>query len=154
MGGCGLNHVLLVLGINQTGRPPTPLMEGLAAWVAFSRPGVRVLLRTPTILTTLKTSTMEKKFIQKCNLGDILEALAESALRNIDKVNVEISFQEVCNSKMLVVVVRDVNDFSKLSCGEYVIVENNMDEGDILDETVSDALAKREELQYKEINNQ
>ena len=97
---------------------------------------------------------MEKKFVYKCNLGEILEALAESALRNIDKVNVEISFQEVCKSKMLVVVVRDVNDFSRLSCGEYVIVDNNMDEGDILDETVSDALAKREELQNKEINNQ
>ena len=97
---------------------------------------------------------MEKKFIQKCNLSEILEALAESALRNIDKVNVEISFQEVCKSKMLVVVVRDVNDFSRLSCGEYVIVENDMDEGDILDETVSEALAKREELQNKEINNQ
>lgn len=115
---------------------------------------IRILLRTPTILTTLKTSTMEKKFIQKCNLGEILEALAESALRNIDKVNVEISFQEVCKSKMLVVVVRDANDFSRLSCGEYVIVENDMDEGDILDETVSDALAKRAELQNKEINNQ
>ncbi|MBR6732172.1 MAG: hypothetical protein IKL91_05615 [Bacteroidales bacterium] len=75
-------------------------------------------------------------------------------MRNIDKVNVEISFQEVCKSKMLVVVVRDVNDFSRLSCGEYVIVENDMDEGDIIDETVSDALAKRAELQNKQINNQ
>lgn len=97
---------------------------------------------------------MEKKFIQKCNLGEILEALAESALRNIDKVNVEISFQEVCKSKMLAVTVRDVNDFSRLSCGEYIIVENDMDEGDILVETVSEALAKRAELQNKEINNQ
>lgn len=96
---------------------------------------------------------MEKKFIQKCNLGEILEALAESALRNIDKVNVEISFQSMCKSKALIVTVRDAEDFSWLSCGEYVIVENDMDEGDILDETVSEALAKRAELQNEEINN-
>lgn len=96
---------------------------------------------------------MEKKFIQKCNLGEILEALAESALRNIDKVNVEISFQSMCKSKALIVTVRDAEDFSRLSCGEYMIVENDMDEGDILDETVSEALAKRAELQNEEINN-
>ncbi len=96
---------------------------------------------------------MEKKFIYKRDLGEIMEELAEEALKHADKVHTRVTFFK---GSMNVVVYRKELPFDTLSDVSYDIIETLDDSSDAMDHIFGDALVALENLtviKKEETNN-
>ena len=87
---------------------------------------------------------MEKKFIQKCNLGEILEELAEKAIANAEVMEVDITFKEWRGERIMEVSTRSKNDYRRVNSQEFTIIDKDMDEMDVVEDTITAALALME----------
>ena len=64
-----------------------------------------------------------------------MEYLAERAVKNADKVSLEICVEKIVNDVELVVKVRDRGTWATASANRYVIVEKIYDDLDISEDT-------------------
>ena len=71
---------------------------------------------------------MEKKFIKESDLGEILEYLAEKALKNVEKVELEITFGDFLNELTMNVRLREKQTRETLVRQSYTIIKNVQDE--------------------------
>ena len=87
---------------------------------------------------------MEKKFILKSNLEDVVGHLMERTLTNCDKIYLDISVSHVYNEMVLDVTVRKAKTYEIIEKARYTIVPDVEDEIDVEDDTIGLALAKVE----------
>jgi len=87
---------------------------------------------------------MEKKFILKSNLEDVVGHLMERTLTNCDKIYLDISVSHVYNEMVLDVTVREAKTYETIEKARYTIVPDVEDEIDVEDDTIGLALAKVE----------
>ena len=87
---------------------------------------------------------MEKKFILKSQLEEIVGHLVERVMANIDKVCLDISVSQVYMDMVLDVTVREAKTYEHIEKAKYTIVPDVEDEIDVDDDTVGLALAKIE----------
>lgn len=94
---------------------------------------------------------MKTKFVLKDDLGDILESIAESALKHSSEVCVEIRFACYVGVQIMTVrTSRNGGDFATLNKEEYRIVDKITDDCTIEDETIGVALKNLEALKAEE----
>ena len=86
---------------------------------------------------------MEKKFIYKRDLGEIMEEIAEEALKHADKMSTHITFR---SNEMTVQTVMNKSPYSTLSSANYEIVDALEDSTDAMDHIFGDALVALEQL--------
>ena len=86
---------------------------------------------------------MEKKFIYKSDLSEIMEELAEEALKHADKMRTRVTF---CESGMNVVVYMKDCPFNTLSEVYYDIIDSIEDSTDLMDHIFRDAIVVLEQL--------
>jgi hypothetical protein len=85
---------------------------------------------------------MKKNYIQKSDLGEILEALTERALKHSESIEVDMTVRQFCNEEVLEVNVRAKGRFESIASRSYVIIDDIKDSYDVGDDTVSEALAR------------
>lgn len=101
---------------------------------------------------------MKKKFIQKSDLEDILGHLSERALKNADKVDLEICFHKFNGEQIMVIGLTDM-EFNRLSKEDYTIIDDLCDDMVVSEEIFDrglEALDERERektRQNEESNN-
>ena len=97
---------------------------------------------------------MKKKFIQKDDLGDILESIAEKAIEISKDFDTEIVFRKLLVDDVVMdVIVRSARAsraFETMAEQTYDIIDNLCDDMDVLDETISAAKAKAEKQNDEE----
>lgn len=96
---------------------------------------------------------MEKKFIYKRDLSEIMEGIAEEALKHADKMRTRVTF---CEGGVNVVVYMKDTPFDTLSDVYYTIIESCEDSTDAMDHIFGDALVALENLtviKKEETNN-
>lgn len=96
---------------------------------------------------------MEKNYIYKKDLGEIMEELAEEALKHADKVHTRVTFFK---GSINVVVYRAELPFDNLSDVSYDIIDTLEDSTDAMDHIFGDALVALENLtviKTEETNN-
>ena len=86
---------------------------------------------------------MEKNYIYRKDLGEILEELAEEALRHADTMSTLISIRW---GRMTVMVSNVVSPYETLSETSYEIIDNLDDTTDAMDRIFGDALVALEQL--------
>jgi vacuolar-type H+-ATPase subunit I/STV1 len=86
---------------------------------------------------------MEKKFIYKRDLGEIMEEIAEEALKHADKMSTYITFR---SNEMTVQTVMNKSPYSALSSSAYEIIDEIEDSTDAMDRIFGDALVALEKL--------
>lgn len=86
---------------------------------------------------------MEKNYIYRKDLGEILGELAEEALKHADTMNTHITIRK---GKMNVIVNMNENPYEKLSETHYDIIDNIEDTTDAMDRIFGDALVALEQL--------
>lgn len=87
---------------------------------------------------------MEKKFILKSQLEEIVGHLMEKTLINCDKIYLDISVSHVYNEMVLDVTVMEAKTYESIVKERYTIVPDVEDEIDVEDDTIGLALAKAE----------
>lgn len=85
---------------------------------------------------------MEKKFILKSQLEEIVGHLMEKTLINCDKIYLDISVSKVYKEMVLDVTVREAKTYESIEKERYTIVPDVEDEIDVEDDTIGLALAK------------
>lgn len=85
---------------------------------------------------------MEKKFILKSQLEEIVGHLMEKTLINCDKIYLDISVSHVYKEMVLDVTVREAKTYESIVKERYTIVPDVEDEIDVEDDTIGLALAK------------
>lgn len=96
---------------------------------------------------------MEKNYIFKKDLGEIMEELAEEALKHADKMSTYITFR---NNEMTVQTVMKKSPYNALSSANYEIIDTLEDSTDAMDHIFGDALVALENLtviKTEETNN-
>jgi len=96
---------------------------------------------------------MEKNYIYKKDLGEIMEELAEEALKHADKVHTRVTFFK---GSMSVVVYKKESPYDTLSEVHYDIIDTLEDSTDAMDHIFGDALVALENLtviKTEETNN-
>lgn len=96
---------------------------------------------------------MEKKFIFKQDLGEIMEGIAEEALKHVDKMRTRVTF---CEGGVNVVVYMKDIPYNTLSEIHYDIINSFEDSIDAMDHIFRDALVALENLtviKKEETNN-
>lgn len=96
---------------------------------------------------------MEKKFIYKQDLSEIMEEIAEEALKHADTMNTHISIRK---GSMDVRVNMNNDPYVTLSEIRYDIIDNFEDSTDAIDHIFGDALVALENLtviRTEEANN-
>lgn len=86
---------------------------------------------------------MEKKFIYERDLGEIMEEIAEEALKHADKMSTHITFR---SNEMIVQTVMNRSPYSTLSSANYGILDEIEDPTDAMDHIFGDALEALEQL--------
>ena len=86
---------------------------------------------------------MEKNYIYRKDLGEIMEELAEEALKHADTMNTHITIRK---GKMSVIVDMNENPYENLSKTHYDIIDNIEDTTDAMDHIFGDALVALEQL--------
>jgi hypothetical protein len=86
---------------------------------------------------------MEKNYIDRKDLGEILEELAEEALRHADTMSTLISIRW---GRMTVMVNNVESPYETLSETSYEIIDNLDDTTDAMDRIFGDALVALEQL--------
>lgn len=96
---------------------------------------------------------MEKNYIYKKDLGEIMEEIAEEALKHADKMSTHITFR---SNEMIVQTVMNKSPYSALSSANYEIIDTLEDSTDAMDHIFGDALKALDELTVikNEENNQ
>lgn len=96
---------------------------------------------------------MEKNYIFKKDLGEIMEEIAEEALKHADKMSTYITFR---SNEMTVQTVMNKSPYSTLSSAAYEIINEIGDSTDAMDHIFGDALVALEQLTVikNEENNQ
>ena len=74
---------------------------------------------------------MEKKFIKESDLGEILEYLAEKALKNVEKVELEITFGDYLNDQTMNLRLREKKSWDTLVRQSYTIIRDTQDEYEV-----------------------
>lgn len=103
--------------------------------------------------TKIKNKVMKKKFIQKDDLGDILESIAEKAIEISKDFDTEIVFRKLEDDVVMDVIVKSARAsraFETMAEQTYDIIDNLCDDMDVLDETISAAKAKAEKQNDEE----
>lgn len=96
---------------------------------------------------------MKKKFIQKDDLGDILESIAEKAIEISKDFDTEIVFRKLGDDVVMDVIVKSARAsraFETMAEHTYDIIDKLCDDMDVLDETISAAKAKAEKQNDEE----
>lgn len=96
---------------------------------------------------------MKKKFIQKNDLGDILESIAEKAIEISKDFDTEIVFRKLGDDVVMDVIVKSARAsraFETMAEQTYDIIDNLSDDMDVIDETISAAKAKAEKQNEEE----
>jgi hypothetical protein len=86
---------------------------------------------------------MEKNYIFRKDLGDIMEELTEEALNHADTMNTHISIRK---GSMDVRVNMNNDPYATLSEVQYVVIDNLEDSTEAMDRIFGDALEALEEL--------
>lgn len=95
--------------------------------------------------TKINNKVMKKNYIQKSDLGEILEELTERALKHSESIEVNMIVRQFCNEEVLDVNVKAKGGFESLASRSYVIIDDIKDSYDVGDDTVSEALARLEQ---------
>lgn len=95
---------------------------------------------------------MEKNYIYKHDLGEILEEIADEALKHADKLTAHIIIKK---GSMSVTVVGNEPPYTTLSAVAYDIIDKLEDTDNALDHIFGDALVELDRLSIrtKESNN-
>lgn len=94
---------------------------------------------------------MKTKFVLKDDLGDILESIAEAAIKHSSEVSVEIRFTSYVGVQTMTVrTSRNGGDYATLDKSEFRIVDKVTDDYAIVDETIDVALKNLEALKAEE----
>lgn len=96
---------------------------------------------------------MEKNYIFRKDLGDIMEELAEEALNHADTMYTKVIFSK---GEMSVCVYMNEHPYTTLSDTRYDIIDTLEDSTDAMDHIFGDALVALENLtvsKTEEINN-
>ena len=96
---------------------------------------------------------MEKKFIYKRDLGEIMEAMAEEALNHADTMNTRVIIRK---GDMDVCIYMNDYPYTTLSETRYEIIDTLEDSTDAMDHIFGDALVALEQLtviKTEETNN-
>lgn len=83
---------------------------------------------------------MEKKFIQKSDLGEIMESLAECGMKH-PELRLCMDIETWLGEQLLKVKVYDAS-FNTLAAQDYVMIDGIEDEPDVLEQTVDKAVAE------------
>ena len=97
---------------------------------------------------------MEKKFIKREDLGEIMEALAESGMKH-PELRVSMDIETWLGEQVLKVRVYDTS-FKLMASQDYVMVDGLEDDFDVLEQTVEKAVAdmeKREAEKKEEVES-
>lgn len=81
-----------------------------------------------------------------------MESLAERAVKNTDKVSLEICVQKIVDDVELVVKVREHDTWATVLTNKYVIIEKIHDDLDISEDTFDaafDVIKARKEAEHK-----
>lgn len=92
----------------------------------------------------------EKLFIQESDLGEILEALAEEAIKHSDKFSTHATIKCDFDGLHLRVDVRDRQTYKELVSKTYYIVRELENNDSIVDDTITLAIGKLRIQQEKE----
>ena len=96
---------------------------------------------------------MEKKFIQRSDLGEIMEDLAEQALQNVDQFQTEVLISKYGKTVGMSVNIRSNTTFNTLAHAEFEVIERLEDSDDILDYTIHSAIGKDQEPEEQTPSN-
>jgi hypothetical protein len=88
---------------------------------------------------------MEKKFIKREDLGEILETLAESGMKH-PELRVSMGIETCLGEPLLRVRVYDT-EFKLRASQDYAIINGMEDDYDVLDQTVEKAVADMERME-------
>ena len=88
---------------------------------------------------------MEKKFIKREDLGEIMEALAESGMKH-PELRVSMDIETWLGEQVLKVRVYDTS-FNLMASQDYVMIDGFEDDFDVLEQTVEKAVADMEKAQ-------
>lgn len=88
---------------------------------------------------------MEKKFIKREDLGEIMEALAESGMKH-PELRVSMDIETWLGEQVLKVRVYDTS-FNLMASQDYVMIDGLEDDFDVLEQTVEKAVADMEKAQ-------
>lgn len=92
-----------------------------------------------------KHTKMEKKFILKSQLEEIVGHLMEKGIEHADKIQIDITLRRRGSDEMVLdVKVWDATTFDTVAKNTYTIVPDVEDEFDVDDDTIGLALAKIE----------
>ena len=86
---------------------------------------------------------MEKKFIYSKDLGEIMEELAEEALKHSDKLSTHVTIRR---GMFEVSVMVNTHPYQTLSKASYEVIPEIADSTDALDHIFGDALVALEDL--------
>lgn len=92
----------------------------------------------------------EKLFIQESDLGEILEALAEEAIKHSDKFSTHATIANDYDGLHLRVDVRNRQTYKELVSKTYYIVRELENDVSIVDDTITLAIGKLRIQQEKE----
>lgn len=93
----------------------------------------------------------EKRFIQESDLGEILEALAEEAIKHSDKFSTHATIANDYDGLHLRVDVRNKSTYKELVSKTYYIVRELENEDNVVDDTITLAIGKfQKEQEEKE----
>lgn len=87
-------------------------------------------------------SMKNKLFIQESDLGEILEALAEEAIKHSDKFSTHATIASDYDGLHLRVDVRNASTYKELVSKKYHIVRELESDDDVVDDTITLAIGK------------
>lgn len=86
---------------------------------------------------------MGKKFIKRDDLGEIMEALAESGMKH-PELRVSMDIETWLGEQVLKVRVYDTS-FNLMASQDYVMIDGLEDDFDVLEQTMEKAIAEMEQ---------
>lgn len=93
---------------------------------------------------------MEKNYIYKKDLGEIMEELTEEALNHADTMNTKVTIRK---DSIDVCVYMNKHPYTTLSDTRYDVIDTLKDSTDVMDHLFGDALVALENLTAEETNN-
>ena len=99
-------------------------------------------------------SMKNKLFIQESDLGEILEALAEEAIKHSDKFSTHATIASDYVGLHLRVDVRNASTYTELVSKKYYILRELENEDDVVDDTITLAIGKFQKEQAEKENEQ
>lgn len=89
---------------------------------------------------------MEKQdYIQTKDLRDIMEAIADAALKHADKIETSVTFHAWAGKNYMEVMTRKPESFEQVNKTEYIVIGALSNDLDVISDTIGAALAMLEE---------